>query len=151
MENGYWIAPSSFYSTWGPLQDPLYLIRPSFWLGSPNRVLIPHPCVHLRASLWFGPSLHSELHSLVLQHKPGHCWLHGIQGQGASHTPFHISSFLSVSSCSLGTVTLSAKVKLGFVVAGDDKGQTSGNALNWGACYPSVSIHRVSGQTRHPV
>lgn len=151
IENGYWIAWSSFQSMWGPLQDPLYLIRPSFWLGSPNSVLILHPCAHLRASLWFGRSLHSELHSLVLQHKPGHCWLHRIQGHGASHTPFHISSFLYVSSSSLGTVSLSAWVKQGFVVAGDDKGQTSGNALSWGACYPSVSVHRVLSQTRHPI
>lgn len=150
MENGYWIAWSSFQSTWGPLQDPLYLIRPSL-AREPQQLLIPHPCAHLRASLWFGPSLHSELHSLVLQHKPGHCWLHRIHGHGALHAPFHSSSFLSVSSCSLGTVGLSARVKQGFVVAGDDKGQTSGNALSWDACYPSVSVHRVLSQTRHPV
>ncbi len=144
-------SPGLHFSQHEPPCKTPCILSDHLWLGSPNSVLIPHPCVHLRALLWFGPSLHSELHSLVLLHKPGHCWLHRIHGHGALYAPFHSSSFLSVSSCSLGTVGLSARVNQGFVVAGDDKGQTSGNALSWGACYPSVSVHRVLSQTRHPV
>lgn len=104
-----------------PPLDPLYLIRPSSWLGSPERVLILHPCVHLKASLWSGPSF--TLNYILWCYNTSQAtdvsttW----HGHGASHSPF---SYNGLSLCllyCLATVSLSGRVKHGFVIAGIGK------------------------------
>lgn len=148
MENRYWISHSSFQATRAHCY-PLYLIRPSLWLRSPERVLILHPYVHLR-SLLPGPSFTPNYILCcynISQATDGSTARHG---HGASHSPFLTTVFLHVSSTVWLQLVYQEGSSMDLSLPALEKVQASGNALSWGACNPSVSIHMVLSHMLHP-
>lgn len=135
MENRCRISRSSFQR---PPVGPPVSYQTIFLARESRKSANPAPMCASQGVTVVLSILQSELHSLLLQHKPGHWWLNSMAGSWSITLSF---SYNCLSLCllyCLATVRLSGRVKHGFVVAGIEKGQTSGNALNWGACYLSV-------------